>query len=375
MSVNWEVKKISEFSTIKYGYTAKSSFEFNGPKYLRITDIQNNNVDWALVPNCVISDDEISKYKLKEGDIVFARTGATTGKSYLINEVKNSVFASYLIRVQIIDESILSKYLYLFFQSESYWLQIQSGISGSAQGGVNAKKLGDMSLPIPSINEQKQIVKILDNSFEAIEKAKTNIEKNLQNTKELFASKLNEIFSQKDEGWEEKTFNEVLEIRSGRNQKDVLDENGIYPILGSAGKIMGYANNYICEEDTTIIGRKGTINNPMIIKEKFWNVDTAFGLHAKESLDKRYLFYFCLSFDFSKLDKGSGRPSLVKSDLLKIKLPFNENKDIQKSLVKKLDNLTQQTKQLEQKYQQKLNNLEELKKSILQKAFSGELLK
>jgi len=371
MSVNWEVKKISEFSTIKYGYTAKSSFEFNGPKYLRITDIQNNNVDWALVPNCVISDDEISKYKLKEGDIVFA----TTGKSYLINEVKNSVFASYLIRVQIIDESILSKYLYLFFQSESYWLQIQSGISGSAQGGVNAKKLGDMSLPIPSINEQKQIVKILDNSFEAIEKAKTNIEKNLQNTKELFASKLNEIFSQKDEGWEEKTFNEVLEIRSGRNQKDVLDENGIYPILGSAGKIMGYANNYICEEDTTIIGRKGTINNPMIIKEKFWNVDTAFGLHAKESLDKRYLFYFCLSFDFSKLDKGSGRPSLVKSDLLKIKLPFNENKDIQKSLVKKLDNLTQQTKQLEQKYQQKLNNLEELKKSILQKAFSGELLK
>tara|TARA_R110002049_G_scaffold299100_1_gene489171 strand:- start:1305 stop:1682 length:378 start_codon:yes stop_codon:yes gene_type:complete len=83
---------------------------------------------------------------------------------------------------------------------------------------------------------------------------------------------------------------------------------------------MGYAKDYICEEGTTIVGRKGTINNPMLIEEKFWNVDTAFGLHAKDSLDKRFLHYFCLSFDFTEMDRGSDRPSLVKSDLLKIKM-------------------------------------------------------
>ena len=122
------------------------------------------------------------------------------------------------------------------------------------------------------------------------------------------------------EGWTEKIWDEVLEIRSGRNQKEVEDPKGKFPIIGSAGKIMGYANDYICEEGTTIVGRKGTINNPILIEKKFWNVDTAFGLHARDSLDKRFLHYFCLSFDFTEMDRGSGRPSLVKSDLLKIKM-------------------------------------------------------
>ena len=124
------------------------------------------------------------------------------------------------------------------------------------------------------------------------------------------------------EGWELKTWKDILEIRSGRNQKEVINPDGKYPILGSAGKVMGYADKYICEEGTTIIGRKGTINTPLKIETKFWNVDTAFGLHALEVLNQDYLFYFCKNFDFTKLDKGSGRPSLVKSDLLKIKMPL-----------------------------------------------------
>ncbi len=87
------------------------------------------------------------------------------------------------------------------------------------------------------------------------------------------------------DGWELKEWNDVLEIRSGRNQKVVENPNGKYRIIGSAGKIMGYADKYICEENTTIIGRKGTINSPLFIEHKFWNVDTAFGLHSKEQLD------------------------------------------------------------------------------------------
>jgi len=166
-----------------------------------------------------------------------------------------------------------------------------------------------------------------------------------------------------------RTFSDILEIRSGRNQKDVLNPNGKYPILGSAGKVMGYSDKFICEENTTIIGRKGTINNPMLIREKFWNVDTAFGLHALNELDKKYLFYFCQSFDFTKLDKGSGRPSLVKSDLLKIKMYCPEI-DEQKQIVKILDTAFETIEKAKTNLEKNLKNTKELFDSKLNEIFS-----
>ena len=117
--------------------------------------------------------------------------------------------------------------------------------------------------------------------------------------------------------------NDVLEIKNGKNQKAVENSEGQYPIYGSGG-VIGYADDYICDADTVVIGRKGSINNPIYVSEPFWNVDTAFGLVARrEVLLPRYLFYFCKKFDFEKLNKTVTIPSLTKCDLLniKIKLP------------------------------------------------------
>ncbi len=123
-------------------------------------------------------------------------------------------------------------------------------------------------------------------------------------------------------GWSQKIFEEVLEIKNGKNQKQVQKENGEYPIYGSAGNVMGWADEYICEIGTTIVGRKGTINSPIYAETKFWNVDTAFGLSPKALLNSKFLYYFCLSYDFSKHNRGTTIPSLVKSDLLQITLPL-----------------------------------------------------
>lgn len=123
-------------------------------------------------------------------------------------------------------------------------------------------------------------------------------------------------------GWTVKRFDEVLEIRNGKNQREVESKDGEYPIFGSAGNVMGYATSYICEAGTTIIGRKGNINTPIFSETKFWNVDTAFGLAAKPSLDSKFLYYYCLSFDFSALNRGTTIPSLVKSELLGISIPL-----------------------------------------------------
>lgn len=150
------VREIS--ADISYGYTAKSTQTSSGVKYLRITDIQDGSVDWKKVPFCQISKTQLDRFSVKKGDILFARTGATTGKSYLVKECPRTVFASYLIRVRPNKDRILPDYLYLFFQSDDYWRQVSKNISGSAQPNCNASKLATLKLPLPPIIKQKEII-------------------------------------------------------------------------------------------------------------------------------------------------------------------------------------------------------------------------
>jgi len=173
------------------------------------------------------------------------------------------------------------------------------------------------------------------------------------------------------EGWEIKAWNEILEIRSGRNQKEVLNPDGKYPILGSAGKIMGYADDFLCDAGTTIIGRKGTIDNPLYIETKFWNVDTAFGLIAGQDLNKRYLYYFCRSFNFKSLDKGTTLPSLVKKDLIKIQIPLPPLQE-QKRIVAILDKAFTAIAKAKANTEQNLKNAKELFESYLQGVFENK---
>ena len=134
-------------------------------------------------------------------------------------------------------------------------------------------------------------------------------------------------------------FSEVLTIINGRNQKQVVCDDGKYPIYGSGG-IMGYANDYICKAETVVIGRKGSINKPIFVETPFWNVDTAFGLCANsEKLNPKYLYYFCEKFDFEKLNTTVTIPSLTKSNLLNIEIPL-PNLEKQKQIVELLDKVT-----------------------------------
>jgi type I restriction enzyme S subunit len=172
-------------------------------------------------------------------------------------------------------------------------------------------------------------------------------------------------------GWEIKKWNEVLEIRSGRNQTEVECEKGEYPILGSAGKVMGYAKKYISDEGSILIGRKGTIDNPLFIPYKYWNVDTAFGIHSLESIDNRFLYYFCKNYDFTKEDKGSGRPSLVKTDLLKIEMPVPPLSE-QQDIVSILDDAFETIERAKSNAEQNLKNAKELFNVYLHKYFTNK---
>ena len=170
-------------------------------------------------------------------------------------------------------------------------------------------------------------------------------------------------------GWIVKRFDEVLEIRNGKNQREVESKDGEYPIVGSAGNVMGYARAYICEAGTTIIGRKGNINTPIFSETKFWNVDTAFGLAAKPSLDSKFLYNFCLSFDFSALNRGTTIPSLVKSELLGISIPLPTIAE-QHRIVAILDEAFNGIATARANAEQNLQNARALFESHLQSVFS-----
>lgn len=158
--VETTIGNISE--KIQYGYTAKSGIRETSYRYLRITDIQNGRVKWENVPFCEIEPEKVEKFLLKENDIVFARTGATVGKSYMIGSLPfPSVFASYLIRVSIY-LTFEPKFIKYFFSSLSYWNQITDSASGIGQPNVNAKKLGKVTFPLPPLGEQRRIVAKLD---------------------------------------------------------------------------------------------------------------------------------------------------------------------------------------------------------------------
>jgi len=167
--------------------------------------------------------------------------------------------------------------------------------------------------------------------------------------------------------WRYYSWSEVLEVRNGKNQKAVLSENGKYPIYGSGG-IMAYANDYLCNEGTTIIGRKGSINNPIYVETKFWNVDTAFGISPKPELDSKLLFYFCLGYDFTKHNKSTTLPSLTKSDLLKIQIPLPPLSE-QKRIVSKLDALFSRIDKSISLLEKNINYSQALKNSIIENTF------
>lgn len=171
-------------------------------------------------------------------------------------------------------------------------------------------------------------------------------------------------------GYPIRKWNDVLSIISGKNQKVVADSSGQYPIYGSGG-IMGYANNYLCEAGTTIIGRKGTINRPIFVNERFWNVDTAFGVFPGEMLHPKFLFYFCQSFNFKALDKSTTIPSLAKRDLLNIEMPVPSFPE-QEHIISRIEELFSQLDASVAELKTAKERLKVYRQAVLKEAFEGD---
>ncbi|AKB37028.1 Type I restriction-modification system, specificity subunit S [Methanosarcina siciliae C2J] len=173
-------------NAIHYGYTASANNSLTDVRLLRITDIQNNKVNWETVPGCEIDAQKLNSYALNNNDLLIARTGGTIGKSYLVENLAiKAVFASYLIRI-VPNVLIFPKYLKLYADSPLYWNQLYSKCAGTGQPNVNATSLKSLIVPLPPLYEQKRIVSKVDELMALCDK----LEARRQNKQEI-QSKLN----------------------------------------------------------------------------------------------------------------------------------------------------------------------------------------
>jgi len=379
---------------IQYGYTGKT-VKSGDYKYLRITDIQNQKVDWDSVPiSDISSKTEIEKYKLEPNDILFARTGATVGKSFLVEDVQSSIFASYLIRIKP-KEIVHPKFLYLFFQSQNYWQQIRVHEVGAAQPNVNGQKLGLIKFPLPTMDIQKLIVSKLDELFYKIDNSINLLEANLNHAQALLLSILDDEFSKLDykqipiglltektnnlnpiNEFKEKEFT-YIDITSINNLKYSIDN----PKILKGKDAPSRAKKAVEYGDIVFATTRPNLKNIAIVNENYKNPIASTGFCVlrtkKAKLHNEYLFYFLTSHKVQELIvpfvKGAQYPAISDKDLLSIKIPLPDSIVKQEKIVSTIKLITDKTNNLINEIQIKLDNLKALKSSLLDQAFKGEL--
>lgn len=210
-------------------------------------------------------------------------------------------------------ENVDLKYLYYLIK----YLDLGKANTGATIPHIYFKDYKKRKVKVREYSEQKHIGQIL----ELIDSHLRTYKKVLEQYDLLIKSRFVEMFGDIRESgrFKVKKWKDVVDIFNGKDYKTVQVDIGGYPVYGSGG-IIARASEYICPAKTIIIGRKGSINNPILVNEKFWNVDTAFGIVPRETIDTNYLFYFCKQYNFNHLNKATTLPSLTKRDLLEIEI-------------------------------------------------------
>jgi type I restriction enzyme S subunit len=400
MNKNWEIKRLEDLSDLITKGTTPTSvgYEFveEGINFVKVESIASNGK--FLIPKFAHITEEcneaLKRSQLKENDILFSIAGALGRTSIVIEDIlpANTNQALAIIRLKRSNQ-ILPEFILKALSSEFIFEQIRKCKGGVAQQNLSLAQIKDFQIPVPPLCEQQRIVSILDETFAAIDKAKENAEQNLQNSRELFESYLQSVFSNSGDQWEVKSLGKVCDIIGGgtpskanskfyngeipwatvRDMKYDLIEETEHKITTEAVK---KSSTNIIPKGNVIIATRVGLGKVCLLKE-----DTAInqdlrGIVPKNSteLSVDYLFRWLKSIAHIIEKEGTG------ATVQGVKLPFVKSLPIpipliseQRSIVAKLDALSAETKRLEAIYQQKLAALDELKKSVLQKAFNGEL--
>ena len=362
----WKKSNLGNISSNEmYGMNsaAKDYDGFN--KYIRITDISETSN--KFIPNPLTSPDGYleDKYKLKKGDIVFARTGASTGKTYLYDDNdRNLYFAGFLIKFHI--DNANPKFIFYNTLKEEYlnWVSIMSVRSG--QPGINSNEYKKLPIILPSLDEQKEI----SNFLTSIDKKIDLLERKHQFYQEFKKYLMQQIFTQKlrfnfTDDWKQYKLKDVLTVKSSSISINQLEENtGDYPLYGASGFLK---NIDFCEMDVDYISivKDGSGVGKLSFHEKNSSiVNTSQYLLPKKNFNINFLYYLLQTINLMKYVNGSSIPHIYFKDycIEKINIPsLDEQEKIGKLFVDvdiTMENLNKN-----------INATQEFKKGLLQQMF------
>jgi len=374
MKKGWESKKVSELAkTYSGGTPSKSKKEYyeNGT----IPWLQSGEVNQAEIFE---SRNYISELGLKNSSaklfpkdtVLIAMYGATAAQCGLLRFPSTSNQAVCGI---LPNETVSSEYTYYFFLHHKAELLTQA--VGNAQPNISQAKIKNTTIPIPPLSEQEEIVEVLDKAFAAIDQAKANIEQNIANAKELFQSKLNQIFSQKGEGWVETTLTEISKVQTGKHDANHASDTGKYRFYTCAYDHLRCDTKRFSGPSIILPGNGANVGEVFYYDGEFDAYQRTYVINSIEISPDYLFFHLKALWRERNLNKqyGSATNFLKIGNFKDYAVSYPTNANEQMHIVRICADLSDQLESIASHYQSKLDSLDELKKSILQKAFAGEL--
>lgn len=404
MKKDWEIKKLGDVCDLQNGFAFKSSdyVEKSNVMNFRMSQIRPDGTMDLYHNTKYLPEDYANKYSdylLSDGDVVIAMTDMasdprilgrptivfTDGYKVLLNQRVGKLFK--------FDKNIYPKFLNYMLVSPSICDYYKSLGRGGLQLNISKQDILNASIPVPPLEEQKRIVKVLDEKFTHLETIKTNAQTNLQNAKDLFQSQLTKAFS--NTTWEKAKLEDIaLDFSRGKSKHRPRNDKclfgGDYPFIQTgdirnADKYVtdysetynetGLAQSKLWPAGTLCITIAANIAETAILSFSCCFPDSVIGFIPNEKLTTVDFVYYLIQFfksELQNLSKGAAQDNLNLAKFENMNFPLPPLPE-QKRIVKELDTLSEKVRQLQEIYTKQIANCDELKQSLLQKAFEGEL--
>lgn len=335
----WQEVPLSEVADVRDGTHDSPQYVSYGYPLVTSKNLKNGKIDWSDIQYISKKDfDAINKRsKVDLNDILMGMIGTIGNIAMIHNKcdfaIKNVALIKDIQKANMI-------YLYYYLQSKNAADQLADQADGGNQKFIALNKIRNFATLLPSLPEQERIAETLacfdnyiDNFTELIEK-KRNIRDGALEDLVSGSTRLDGF----KYTWEDRRIGDILTILHGKNQYGVECTSGKYPILGTGG-VMGYAREYLCDWECVLIGRKGTIDKPIYMKEPFWTIDTLY--YSKPAVNQcvKFQYYLFCSIPWYDYTESSGRPSLAKKviEAIEIKLPKYEEQVEIASILTEMD--------------------------------------
>ncbi|WP_270960942.1 restriction endonuclease subunit S [Campylobacter upsaliensis] len=398
---SWEIRRLKHLTILFTGESIKDadkdkySIVENAIPYIATKDIGLDSNDVNYNNGMFIQNDDTGFKRAYKNSTLLCLEGANAGKkiAFLNQEV---CFVNKLCCISNKSKELDSKALFYFFQGSFFKNTFFSNISGLI-GGVTTTQLGNFKIPLPPLQEQKEIAEFLDKKCEKIQNYINKKQKLITLLQEKKQALINEAVcgrvachtersevsttAYKPSGieylgliphhWEVRRMKFMASIHNGREQTEIADENGIYPIYGSGG-ILGKSMYFIYDKPSVLLGRKGTIDKPLFVEEPFWTIDTMFYTSVSKIVLPKYFYYLCLTIDFQFYISGSAIPSMTQYDLANISFalpPLQEQKQIANFLDEKCEKINS----VIEKTKKQIELVKEYKNTLINEAVCGRI--